>query len=531
MRVSSLLAVSVLGLAHGLSASPPVRSHAHHSSAPTSVTAAEVRDYMRTYASATGAGSFTRRSSSPEDVMARLAVAHAIPPFSRRFNVSCSYCHTTIPRLNGTGYRFRAAGFRMPEDIGKESTRKYDFGDFFAARIQARFDVQVTNQPNGAAVPNLVAGAPGPRTTTVSPSFQEATVYPLTGSWGKYFGSLTELSTSPEDFFEVENAYIRVVAGDENTFFTSRAGVFHSWEGIGASDRPFSNARPLFQTVVQSSSGRAVPYVYQPWGLDEVGLEVGGEFDKLSVRAAIVGGTFMRWSPEANTFLAFPAQTGPWKGANQAVSSLGKPFDYVSHNTPDFSANVTYTLNENGGGVSLLYYYGNIATPTQCTDGTAIGKVSSLGIVCGVTASTATAPFGAVGNTDFDFTDASAFRNNFDRIALYASYPIGKHFLPMAGYQHGQDHNPDGTKFSSTGAFIEGAYAFNKYTTAGVRYDWFHPNTTVSNKQWAFTPYVNIPLQNGFQVIAEYQRRDFQLPPGTFHRHNDTFQVRMIYIQ
>ena len=531
MVVSTLWAASVLGLALGSSTSPPLRGHANSPPTPTSVTAADVQAYMRAYASALEARSVTNRSSSAADVMARLAIEHAIPPFSRRLNVSCNYCHTTIPRLNGTGYKFRAAGFRMPEDIGKESTKKYEFGDFFAARIQSRFDVQVTNQPNGAAVPNLVNGAPGPRTTTVSPSFQEATLYPLSGSWGKYFGSLTELSSSPEDFFEVENAYVRMVAGNENSFFTSRVGVFHPWEGIGASDRPFSNARTLFQTVVQSSSGRAVPYVYQPWGLDEVGLEVGGEFDKLSVRAAVLGGTFMRWEPEANTFIAFPSQTGPWKGANQAVSALGKPFDYVSHNTPDFSANVTYTLAENGGGVSLLYYRGNIATPTQCTDGTAIGKVSSLGIQCGVSASTATAPYGAVGNTDFDFTDASAFRNNFDRIGLYASYPIGKNFLPSAGYQRGQDHNPDGSTFNSTGAFVEGTYSFNKYATAGARYDWFHPNTSAKNKQWAFTPYVNIPLQNGFQVIAEYQRRDFELPPGTFHRHNDTFQVRMIFIQ
>ena len=85
--------------------------------------------------------------------------------------------------------------------------------------------------------------------------------------------------------------------------------------------------------------------------------------------------------------------------------------------------------------------------------------------------------------------------------------------------------------FTSTGAFVEGAYSINKYATAGARYDWFHPNTSVNNKQWAFTPFVNMPFQNGFQHIAEYQRRDFELPPGTFHRHNDTFQLRMIFIQ
>jgi len=449
-----------------------------------------------------------------EAVLALLALHRAMPPFARKLNVSCTYCHTTIPRLNQTGYRFRAAGFRMPEDIGKAPTKKFELGDYFSARIQSRFDAQVTNQPNGAAVPNVVNGAPGPRKTTVAPSFMEATVYPLTGSWGKYFGSLSELSVSPEDFFEVENAYVRFVAGSESRFFTSRLGIFHSWEGFGASDRPFSNARTLFQSVVQSSSGRAVPYVYQPWGLDEVGAEVGGDFSNLSLRAAVLGGVFMRWEEEANQFIAFPAQTGPWKGANQAVSALGKPFDYVSHNTPDFSANLTYALHEEGGGVSLLYYHGNIATPTQCTDGTPIGKANGAGVVCGVSASSSAAPYGEAGMTDFDFTDASAFRNNFDRVGLYASYPI-QHFYPMAGYEWGKDTNPDGSTFNSNGFFIEGAYAFNKYVTAGARYDGFHPNTSVSNKQWAITPFVNIPFQNGFQLIAEYQHRDFEVPPGT----------------
>ena len=469
--------------------------------------------------------------SSVEAVLSGMKLAK-MPLWARRFNVSCNHCHTTIPRLNGTGYKFRAAGFRMPEDIGTESTGKYELGDFFSARIQSRFDMQVTNQPNGAAVANVVGGIPGARTTTVAPSFMEATLYPLSGSWGKHFGSLVELSASPEDFFEVENAYIRAVFGTEKSFFTSRIGVFHPWEGIGGSDRPFSNGRTLFQTVVQSPSGRAVPYLYQPWGLDEVGVEVGGEFEKLSVRAAILGGAFMRWSAEANQFIAYPSQTGPWKGANQAVSSLGRPFDYVAHNSPDFSANVTYTLHENGGGISLLYYRGSIATPTKCTDGTAIGKANASSVVCGVAAATAAAPYGTVGNTDFDFTNATAFRNDFDRIGLYASYPIGKHFLPQVGYQRGKDTNPDGTTFTSSGMFFEGAYSFSIYATVGARYDIFKPNDAVKSKQWAFTPYVNIPLQNGLQIIAEYQRRDFEISPaGAYHRQNDTFQLRVIYIQ
>jgi hypothetical protein len=469
-------------------------------------------------------------------------VANAMPLFARKLGVSCEVCHTTIPRLNETGYKFRAAGFRLPEMIGKSEEKKIELGDYFSGRLQARFDVQKTNQPNGAPVANVLGGVAGPRTTSTSFNFMEFTLYPITGAWGKYFGSLAELSTSPEDVFEIENAYVRVVYGNAKRFFTSRIGIFHPWEGFGASDRPYSNVRPLFQTNPISAGGRGVPTVFQPWGLDEAGVEIGADINKLSLRAAVLGGNLVRWNDEAKAFLPFPAQTGPWKGANQAVAALTKPFDSPAHNTPDFSANATYLLHSNGGAITLLYYHGNVATPTHCTDGTAIGKTNAAGDVCGVTAATAANPFGTVGNTDFDFSRATAFRNNFDRVAAYLSYPIGKRFLPQAGFQLGRDTEPTNFaafpvvatlhKFNSKGAFVEGAYQFNDYLTAGFRYDWYKPKfgAGLLNSQWAVTPYVSIPLQNGFQVIAEYQHRDFQINAAN-HRQNDTLQARIIFIK
>ena len=82
-----------------------------------------------------------------------------------------------------------------------------------------------------------------------------------------------------------------------------------------------------------------MPYVFQSWGLDEAGAEIGGDFKNLSLRATILSGTLIRWNGEANAFLPYPAQTGPWKGANQAVAALGKPYNAIAHNTPDFSMN------------------------------------------------------------------------------------------------------------------------------------------------------------------------------------------------
>jgi hypothetical protein len=334
--------------------------------------------------------------------------------------------------------------------------------------------------------------------------------------------------------FEVENAYLRFVKGSADRFFTARAGVFHPFEGFGASDRPFSNARPLFQTTAISAGGRAIPYVFQSWGLDEAGVEVGADVKRLSLRGAILGGTIIRWEGESGAFLPFPAQTGPWRGANQAVAALGKPYNSLGRNRPDFSFNATYILHPEGGGVSAIYYYGNVATPTRCSDGTPIGQGSlAAGTACGVTAA------GDFGNADFDFTAASGFLNYFQRFALYGSYPLGK-VHAQAGYHYGRDEtpvsalafptNPAITTFKSNGVFVEGTYLANEYFAAGLRYDRFHPNTARTNTQWAVTPYVNIPLNNGLQFIAEYQHRNFELDPS-HSRQNDTFQVRLIFLQ
>jgi hypothetical protein len=135
--------------------------------------------------------------SNPLKVVLGGSDVYAMPMFSRKLGVSCDTCHTTIPRLNEVGYKFRAAGFRFPEQIGRAEEKKFELGDTISVRIQTRYDSQVTNQSNGAAVANVVGGVAGPRKTTNALSFMEATIYPITGAWGKYFSSESELSFSP----------------------------------------------------------------------------------------------------------------------------------------------------------------------------------------------------------------------------------------------------------------------------------------------------------------------------------------------
>src|SRR5215813_10099108 len=72
----------------------------------------------------------------------RTREANAMPMFARRYGVPCSTCHTSPPRLNEVGYKFRAAGFRMPEEVNKSPERnRIKITDHLSFRLQPRFDI------------------------------------------------------------------------------------------------------------------------------------------------------------------------------------------------------------------------------------------------------------------------------------------------------------------------------------------------------------------------------------------------------
>lgn len=389
----------------------------------------------------------------------------AMPMFSRKLGVPCSTCHTVIPRLNETGYKFRAAGFRMPENIGKAEEKAFELGDYFSGRLQARYDANRTKTGTVSSHNNQL-------------TFHELTLYPATGAWGKNLSSLVEMSFAPEEPAELENAYIRYNRGNQKAFFSARIGVFHPFEGYGASDRPISIARPFFQ---RTSSNFNQSTFFTPWGFDEAGLEVGYDYRRASVRATIFNGLVLR--EEEGVLKAFAAQGG----------SLSKSSSSLAHNTPDFQFFANQVLHPEGGALSVYYYHGNIALPVSGTNG--------------------------------------FFRNNFDRVGVYGSYPVAKPLLLLAGFQHGRDHLAAGGSFSSRGVFAEADFPLHEYVVPGVRYDWFDPATNkADNQMWGVTAFVNAPLQNGLQFIAEYQHKNVQrgLNP---ERKDDAFQIRFIFIK
>jgi hypothetical protein len=403
--------------------------------------------------------------------------ASAIPAFARRENMACASCHTTIPRLNRLGYQYRNAGFRLPGDIGVD--RKVAIADMLSARTQT--EANITHVNNEAS-----------KTSTTSRQIQavEFTLYPVTGSFGKWWSSFAELSFSSEDFWEIENAYLRGTFGKEENHFQARFGVFHPWEGYGASDRTAVLARPLFQTTAAKNSG--VSTFFTPWGFDQAGLEAGYTAQGFNVAGTLFNGIYVNEEEQK----AFPFQGG----------ELQRPADDPNRNSKDIQlfANQFITVGKTDAAVSAFYYSGKLTVP-------------------------------------FNLTTGASYTDSFQRLALYGTLPIAlsndRSVWALAGFQRGWDTGVNPTtgamladKFTSTGWFGEAYLSASAYFGASARYDHFKPSDDgVNNAIKSFTLGANVAALNGVQGILEYQLKNATTGATTSTKTNQV-RARVILI-
>jgi hypothetical protein len=390
----------------------------------------------------------------------------AIPAFARKYGLSCGACHTSPPRLNETGYRFRAAGFRWPEAIGsKEHDERFDIFDYMSARLQVRYTATRSKTD------------PEPATTSDEIKLQAFELYPFAGSFGKYLSADTKVTFGSDGAPSIENAYVKANVGNEKRFFSSRVGIFHPYDGYGASDSPATISRPFIQTI---PSNLNAPTFFTTWGFDQLGWETGFDYKRTSIRATLANGIVL--SNEDGRLKASAAQ-----GGALTAQSISPPT-----NSSDFQVFANQIINPEGGGLSFHYYHGNLNLPVM--------------------------------NSGF-------FLNSFDRVALYGSYPANKRLQLFGGVQWGRDHLPMGATFGSNGGFVEVAVPIKLLSAAGVRFDWFDPANGKQNDQVkGFTAYVNAWFYSQFRVVAEYQHKNIERAVAV-EEHDDTLQIRLIYIK
>jgi len=270
---------------------------------------------------------------------------------------------------------------------------------------------------------------------------------------------------APDDVFEVENAYIRGAWGDRNGWFQARLGVMHPWEGFGASDRPLSISRPLFQ---KQTAKPGSPFFL--WNLDEMAAEVGYHSAKTGTSVSGRIGNGIIWK-EDGSGAAEPAQGGALTKSRAQPGFNDKSYQFV----------VNQFFNADSGA-TVYYYKGSIPFPN----------------IYATPAPVAT-------TTD-----------SFTRLAAYANwFAIPGKLNLLAGYGSGKDSLGDRTVATglnvgkTSGSFVEADYhaIFDKLVV-GARFDTFRPSDLLShNNQRASTIFANWHFHDYMQVIGEYQHK------------------------
>lgn len=230
------------------------------------------------------------------------AASGAIPPWARKYNVSCSHCHLGAnPTLNATGIRFRWAGYRMPEDIGQNEEAKR-VSDYVGARAKFRYTYEKTS---------------GQSASSDDFALDETNLY-FSGAFARNFGAFVELAAEGGPL-ETEMVTMTAVWGNEQSSHGFRFGQQKAYEGAGVAgfDRRLGLATPipLSQPVTSTTDFRLKG---QPSG--------------------------------AEAFFV--------KGSNRlAVSVYTSQFDGTTA-TKDLGVNDQFLLDDLGSAIEVLGYYG-----------------------------------------------------------------------------------------------------------------------------------------------------------------------------
>jgi hypothetical protein len=401
--------------------------------------------------------------------------ARAIPSFARREGVSCATCHTMVPRLNRTGYDYRNAGYRMPDQLGVTDAKFKEFGDFNAARSEIVLQWLHSDPGDGTA-----------STNQTGVNVVGASLYPVTGAIAKNFASRVELDVSPDGAVSVANMFVRGTYGSENSHANLRIGITHPWEGFGASDLPAGLSLPLFMTMPATDPATGSLY-FAPQSFNQAQVELGYTWQGFNIAASMLNG------------IAVQGSGGNYNAVANIGGSLVRDQSDPNLNAKDFQVVANQFIEENSA-ISVYYYHGTLSLPVP----------------------SATTP--------------ATWSNTFDRVALFGTYAALKKVWLMGGLEYGWDHGYDATaqgpsanRFLSSGWFTEVDARYDESIGGLVRYDWFNPTRSAGNDNvQGVTVALNGLIYSGLQGILEYQLLRTDTGPNVT-RTDQSLQLHLFY--
>lgn len=402
----------------------------------------------------------------------------AMPNFARKFSMTCDGCHTTVPRLNEFGWKFRAAGYRTPGDIGKTQP-KFDLGDYIAGRL----NVAITDQSSTKADPGSSSVG------NMNIQFAGASIYAAFGALTKNVSSEIEFSFNPPSPTNngtsglsfpagISTASVGYYTGNENQWFIARTGILNTLQGYGGSDRGISSGSALLSSAYPINlpaiaAGDKIVPAYTGLGGSQMGIDLGYVYYRSSLHAEILSG--YAYDAKDKPFAAVGGGSGKPTGTTPSANSL------------DFMLFANQILTEDGGGISAAFYHGQADINTNTT-----AKTTN--------------------------NDSLFWTNKFMRWAVYASYPIQKALL-LVGYESGLDNSwtlksgaySDDVK--SHGLFAEADYSLTDLVGVGARYDLVNPNTAQDNNKISqIAAFVNYNFGDGLQLIGQFSTKSSDTP-------------------
>lgn len=373
----------------------------------------------------------------------------ALPQFARKYNVSCNMCHSAVPKLNEFGYKFRAIGFRMPNEMGEvpaEGKSPLENWTGFRAGIEAYVSRVIDRQTQETS-------------QTGGIRFDEAAIHPVTGSWGRHWGTSAEFAITRSGEIEIEQSYARYVFGEEDSFGSIRAGIFHALEGFGAADRTIGISSPLIQS--SSSFRDATRTLYTP------------------LEPSAAGITAAYWFQNTYATLNLLNRIGPKTARGEVEASYLSP---QSQSVGDVAVSINHIFDHKGAGsgVSVTYYLGQSTLP-----------IDSEGYAAG--------------------TNVATYKNNFHRVQAHANYFLSPRWNVMAGAGWGKDQAPDATagvrsNLESYGCFVGLERYWDDDLAAGARVDRFKADTQESRStSYSIAVFTNYLVLPQLQLLGEYR--------------------------
>ncbi len=380
--------------------------------------------------------------------------AMALPVFARMYSYNCSTCHYPgYAELNKFGYNFRAAGYRIPSDIGKDmNDGKFDVTNYLTARFSAGVSAKTTTNANGTPVPDngsFTLGSPSLYMAGgLSTNFFEYTELNLGNGTGIFPGSSPTLSS----------AKLGYVTGSENDFFTFRIGKF-SAQGFGAADSEPIGTPSISSTVKPTETGIEFGYTHQDTRIT-LGVYDGIQSDSYTGLDSTTNGT-----ASTTTTLATPASD--------------------NNNAKDFQLFVNQFIGDDGVALTAEFYNGFNGAING--DGTATTTSTGSGYNIG---------------------------QEFYNTAFFISSPVIKNLELRTGVEYGQTgagiFAANGTGSGATaGGFAELEYELADITPVVFRWDSTTSNVNAANVDTEkytlgmITPFVQTVYQNPTLTLTQ----------------------------